>query len=73
MNQFQNMSHRGFGELEGNQICSMMRRTGVTIRKLSKVSGITQNRIRVMRHNGVSAGIESWEVFYWVRQAQLAK
>ena len=71
MNWFDYMPSRNFGALSGKEICNMMRRTHVTIRRLSQVSGITMKRIRQRRGQGTPKGIESWEIFYWLREAQL--
>ncbi len=73
MNQFKTMSHNQFGALTGAEVIGMMRRTRVTIRQMAITNQITMRRVRELRTDGVSGGLPAWEIFYMLRDAQLAK
>lgn len=48
--------------LDGGDLCRLMRRHNVTIRELSKRSGITQKRIREVRGSGLDhpGAVRDW-------------
>jgi hypothetical protein len=50
----------------------MMRGTHVTIRQMAETNKITMKRVREMRATGVASGITAWEIFFMLREAQLA-
>lgn len=55
------VGERGF-LLDGRELGRLMRRHGVTIRELSKRSGITQRRIREVRESGLddAGAVRDW-------------
>ena len=62
--------HRLFLPLSGADIVALMRRTGVTIRKLAEANDLPMTRVRALRASGVQAGFPSWEIFKMVEAAK---
>ena len=72
MNQFKMMSHNQFRAISGAEIVRMMRGARVTIRQMAETNGIAMTRVREIRVSGAAAGITAWEIFFMIREAQIA-
>lgn len=71
-NQFTAISHRHFQTLSGFDVVRMMGGTHVTIRQMAEANRITLKRVRELRLNGAPSGLAAWEIFFMLREAQLA-